>query len=385
MKGRMKKWSVVLLAAAILTSSQTVSFASSPSFARTDDEWTGLKDNRLEYGEIPDLIHEYNITVQNNQYKYNDFINDYGHTRTDVSNEYISLAIDLESEKSGGDDAASKISDMQLQIQADNLRKQADNNIEDSETYYLTYCQAEDNLSESAEAKFISYYRSKAELETAKEQLEVLQSAFEQTTLKRQAGTATQAEVLSAEESVKTQEEVIKKLELEIENTRQKLIVMLGWKGNDQPEIGDLPQISMDEINSIDQESDKKTAVSNNYTLKINKKKLENAQEEANKNDLQKTIAANEKQIGVSVTDAWQELRKTKLAYEQAEAEALTENRKTDIASQKYAAGVITQHELQSQQHEQSEKQRTTETAKMDLLNAYEIYRWNIKGLAKAE
>jgi hypothetical protein len=216
----------------------SAAMASSPSFARTDDEWASLRDNSLEYGEIPDLIHEYNATVQNNRYKYNEFIKDYGHTKQDVSDEYRKLANDLEADKSGEDDAASRISDLQLQLQADNLRKQADDNVEDSDTYYLTYSQAEDNLSESAETRFISYYSSKLNLETANEQLEVLKSNYEQTALKQKAGTATQAEVLSAEEAVQAEEETIKKLELEIENTRQKLIVMLGWKGTDQPEIG---------------------------------------------------------------------------------------------------------------------------------------------------
>lgn len=50
--------------------------AGSPEFSRSAEEWAGLKDNVLEYEEIGDLIHEYNVTVQNNQYDYNQFIKD---------------------------------------------------------------------------------------------------------------------------------------------------------------------------------------------------------------------------------------------------------------------------------------------------------------------
>lgn len=359
--------------------------ASSPSFAKTEEEWAALKDNHLDYSEIPDLIHEYNITVQNNQYKYNDFLNDYGHTRVDVSNEYIKLADDLEEDKSGDDDAASKISDLQLQIQANNLRKQADDNVEDSETYYLTYMQAEDNLSESAENKFISYYSDLTELETEKEQLEVLNNNYNQTVLRQQAGMTTETDVLSSKEAVETQQDTIKKLELETENTRQKLIVMLGWKGSDQPEFGELPEVSADEINAIDPEADKEKAIENNYTLRINKKKLENAQEEATKQDLQKTISANEKQIGISVTSAWQDLTKAELTYGQKQNEAVTENNKTALAEQKYSAGLITQHELQAQQNALTESQHAVKTSAMDVLKSYMIYKWDIKGLANAE
>jgi hypothetical protein len=141
----------------------------------------------------------------------------------------------------------------------------------------------------------------------------------------------------------------------------------------------------MDEIAAIDLEADKKTAVENNYTLRINKKKLENASEDATQTNLKKTIAANEKQIGVTITGAWQDLNKAKLAYEQADSEAQAENRKTEQAAQKYAAGLITQHELQSQQHTLSEKQRAAETASLDVLKAREVYQWDVKGLAGAE
>ena len=38
----------------------------SPEFSRTAEEWARLRDNVLEYGEIEDLVYEYNTTVLNN-------------------------------------------------------------------------------------------------------------------------------------------------------------------------------------------------------------------------------------------------------------------------------------------------------------------------------
>ena len=43
-------------------------WAASPEFARTEEEWTKLEDNTIEYWELEDLVHEYNATVQNNYY-----------------------------------------------------------------------------------------------------------------------------------------------------------------------------------------------------------------------------------------------------------------------------------------------------------------------------
>ena len=42
--------------------------AASPEFARSAEEWERLRDNILEYDELEDLIHEYNVTTQKNQY-----------------------------------------------------------------------------------------------------------------------------------------------------------------------------------------------------------------------------------------------------------------------------------------------------------------------------
>ena len=181
------------------------------------------------------------------------------------------------------------------------------------------------------------------------------------------------------------QDKRIANLEQEIESTRQKLIVMLGWRGTDQPEMRELPPVDLDEIAAIDYEADKQEALENNYTLRINKRKLENAIEKANKEDLEKTISANEKQIGVSLLSSWQSLMTAKLLYEQALADEAAEQRNTELGRQKWNAGVITRHELEQQEYALAEKQRTVQTSAMSLLEALETYRWGVKGLASAD
>ena len=392
MKNRhMRKQKKILMASAILWTtavlgavSPLTAFAANPEFARTPEEWEKLRDNVLEYEEIADLVQEYNVTVQNNQYEYNKFIQDYGRTREDIAKEYRDLADDLESDMSGGDSAMEKIADLQLQLQADQLREQADDNLEDSHIYYLTYCQAEDNLVMSAQSRMISYYSTQLELESAREKRATLQNDYQLLLAQQQAGMATENQVLDAEESILEQEKTIYNLEMKVESTRQKLITMLGWKGTDQPEIGNLPQVDLEEIDAIDLEKDKQEALENNYTLNINKRKLENAREKNNKEDLEKTIISNERQIGVSVTAAYQSLITAKMSYEQALENRVTEERNTELARQRWNAGVITQYAFQEQEYMLSEKQRSVETASMALLEALETYRWNIKGLASA-
>ena len=104
------------------------------------------RTNVIEYDEISDLIHEYNATVQNNQYDYQKFREDYGDTNSDVADAYNDLAQDFYDDMSGETDVGSMMSDLQPDIQARNMLKQADNTLEDSKIYLLTYEMAEDNL-----------------------------------------------------------------------------------------------------------------------------------------------------------------------------------------------------------------------------------------------
>lgn len=368
----------------VMEGSSMAASAASPEFARMSEEWAKLQDNTLEYDEIADLIHEYNVTVQDNQYQYNEFVKDYGRTNTEVADGYRRIANELESEMTG-DDGSGLITDFQLEQQAKQLREQADDNVEDSRTYSLTYSQAEDSLVLSAQTKFINYYMEQLELQSAEEQKKCLENTYALTQTQRQAGLATDTEVLDAQEAVQEQEKTISNLKQEIENTRQELIVMCGWNGNDQPEISSVPEIDMEEINVIDLESDKQAALTNNYTLQINKLKLENAQDYDNKANIQKTIDGNEKQIQVSVTSSWNSLQTAKMSYEQAVSDEAAQERSMQLASQKWNAGMITQYEYENEQSSLEMKKIAVETAKLSLLQALETYRWDVNGLAAAE
>lgn len=359
--------------------------AGSPEFSRSEEEWAGLKDNVLGYEEIGDLIHEYNVTVQNNQYDYNQFIKDYGKTREDVAQSYRDLANDLEGSKSGEDSGAAMVSDLQLELQAKQLREQADDNLEDSQINYWTYEQAEDNLTLSAQSKFISYYNKKLELESAQEELKNMENNYNLAVTRRQAGTVTEADVLDCKEQMLEQEKTVSKLEQEIESTRQKLIVMLGWSGSDKPEIKDISELDLSEYANFDLEADKQKAQENNYTLKINKRKLENAKDDNNKEKISNTIQGNQRQINVSITSAWQNLQTAKLSYEQAEADASTEQRNMELTLQKWNAGMITKYEYEKQQSILSSARNSVKAARLSLLETLETYRWNVNGLASAE
>lgn len=384
MKKRVKGLVILGIAGFMGTVIPLTSPASSPEFARSEQEWERLRDHVLEYGEIADLIHEYNVTVQNNQYAYNEFIKDYGRTKEDVSQAYRDMADKLE-ESMSGEEGMGMVSDFQLEQQAKKLREEADDLLEDSKIYYLNYSQTEASLVLSAQSKFLSYYKNKLELESARLQKKVLENRCTLAQTQLQAGLVTRIEVLNAQEAVLEQEKTIAELEQQIENTRQSLIVMCGWKGSDQPQIGAVPETELAVIDGIDLEADKQLALENNYTLQINQRKLDNAKDADNQANLQKTIASNRRQIQLSVTNAWQSLQTAKRTYEQTVSEKELEEQNLNLSAQKWNAGMITQYDYESAQVTMQTKALAVQTAFLELTEALETYRWNVHGLASAE
>lgn len=376
---------VLALTAVMGGLSPMAALGASPEFARTEQEWARLQDNVIEYDEIPDLIHEYNATVQNNQYDYQKFREDYGDTNSDVADAYNDLAQDFYDDMSGETDAGSMMSDLQLDIQARNMLKQADNTLEDSKIYLLTYEMAEDNLAATAQSNMISYHKKQLELEQKQTDLELAREKYSLEQVKQAAGTVTAVDVLTAKESLQSSENNIKELESGIENLKEELYISLGWKHNDSPDIKELPQMDVSRIDGMDPDRDLETALENNYTLKINKRKLENASSKTTRESLETKIRNNEKQIGASLSSAYKNVLSARLSYEQAVAEAQLEETNTNIAAGKLQAGMMTSLEYKEQEYKMESSRLNAEMAAVSLFQAMETYDWSVKGLASAE
>ena len=94
---RLKQALSLGMAGVMMTAAPITAFAASPEFSRSAEEWARLQDNKIEYDEIADLIHEYNATVQKNAIDLSKFRKDYGESNDEWANRYRELADDLQS------------------------------------------------------------------------------------------------------------------------------------------------------------------------------------------------------------------------------------------------------------------------------------------------
>ena len=101
----MKRWKIAGLFAMafVLSTAPLKALAVSPEFAYTEEKWASLKDNKLEYDEISELIHEYNTTVRQNALDYQEYR---GKTSTEISKEYYESADEVTQRISYPDDVS---------------------------------------------------------------------------------------------------------------------------------------------------------------------------------------------------------------------------------------------------------------------------------------
>lgn len=378
----MRKWKQIgaFTLAAVMTFSGPAStvWAGSPEFSRTAEEWAKLRDNTMEYDELKDLIHEYNVKVQKNQLDINDKKKD-DRVTSDEYARYYRDAADTARSSISGDNA---LTDAQNAVAARQADEQADKNVEDLTVDQLNYDQEEATLVASAQTSMINYFQQKYELEVLKDNLELLQAVYQSVLVKQSAGMATQTDVLDALQNIQNTQTSVDKTAASIEQTRQKLCIMLGWKYNDTPDIKDIPQVDMARIDSMNPDSDTETALNNNFTLKVNKRKLQNATADITKDTLNRTISSNEQNIGTDVVKSYQEVLQAKAAYEQAVTEFNLESKNMEAAERKVQVGSMSGLDYRKQKNALITKTNGVKTAELTLFQSVQTYTNAVNGLA---
>lgn len=380
----MRKWKQIgaFALAAVMTFSGPAStvWAGSPEFSRTAEEWAKLRDNVMEYDELTGLIREYNVTVQKNQLDISDKKNDDKVTRDQYAQYYRDAAFDARSNASGDD----PVSDAQAQVAAAQAEEAADKVTEDITVHQLTYDQQEAGLVASAQSSMISYFQQKLELESAKDSLEYMEAQYQAVLVKQSAGMATLSDVLAAKEGVQSTQASIEKLTGSIEETRQKLLVMLGWKYSDTPEIRDIPAVDFEHIAAMNPETDKDAALEKNYTFNINKRKLANAVAELTKETLKRTVSSNEQNIKSEIVKNYQAVLQAKASYEQAKGEFELESKNMETAEHKQQIGTLSRLDYMKQKNIFNTKDNAMKKAQLTLFQAVQTYDNAVNGLASA-
>ena len=370
------------LAAALAGAAPAGALAASPEFARTPEEWERLRDNTLEYEEIPDLIREYNSTVQNNMISYGDYR---GKDANEVADDYREAAQTLydsvvwPSEDDTGYAMLYSAAET-AQAQARQLEKMADENVSDGMIIKWQYDQVEASLSSTAQNLMSQYYQLLENRKTAEAGKELAEASLRSVETQASLGMATENDVLTAREAVKTAEAGVISAESNIQSVKQNLQVMTGWAYNSEPEIAQMPPVDVTRIDAMNPETDLEKALENNYTLLIAKRTLENTSDAANQQIQRQTIANTEQQIASGLTDLYSQVLQARNTYDQARSALELEEKNMAAAETKYGLGMISRLEYLQARNAYVESQANFRIQELALQSAMDAYDWALRG-----
>lgn len=385
---RAKRLAGAVLAAGAITAMPFQAFAQrSPEFAYSAEKWATLRDNKLEFDEISDLVHEYNPTVVQNEISYKDYLTK---NRDDVAQDYYDKANEIYSNISypDSDDAnygSGVAAALRNEQQAKSLMEQGDENTDDQATMRIQYDQAEARLAKQAEGLMITYWTQYYNLDSAKARIAQAKLSCQSEQNRLAAGMSTQAKVLSAKESVSNAEAALVTAESNLASTKESLCLMLGWGYGADVEIAELADPDQSKIAAIDVSADIQTALGNSYAYRLTKTQLTNARTDSVKEKLSETEKNQKETISNSVKSAYDSLLLAQSGYEQAQSALALQEVSMKSADAKLAAGTITKNTYENQQVSYTTAQVTAQTQKLSLLQAMNDYDWAVNGLASAE
>ena len=385
---RAKRLAGAVLAAGAITAMPFQAFAQrSPEFAYSAEKWATLRDNKLEFDEISDLVHEYNPTVVQNEISYKDYLTK---NRDDVAQDYYDKANEIYSNISYPDlDDANYGSGVAAALrneqQAKSLMEQGDENTDDQATMRIQYDQAEARLAKQAQGLMITYWTQYYNLDGQKARIEQAKLSYQSEQNRLAAGMSTQSRVLSAKESVSNAEAALVTAESNLASTKESLCLMLGWGYGADVEIAELAEPDQSKIAAIDVNADIQTALENSYAYRLTKKQLTNARTDSVKEKLTETEKNQRETISNSVKSAYDSLLLAQSGYEQAQSALALQEVSMKSADAKLVAGTITKNTYESQKASYTTAQVTAQTQKLSLLQAMNDYDWAVNGLASAE
>lgn len=376
---------VLAASAAALFQGEFTALAS-PTFSRTAEEWAVLQDDRLTWDEIPDLIHEYNATVRDNEQAYADDernlmdAQDIREAMIDQADDYDNMAMDIA--------GSSEASAAQYRAQANSMRDQADDNVTDKDILRWNYDRIEDSLVQNARLTFLDYYSSIEEQKKARTALDTAKLAYDSAVNRFNVGMATETEVLTARESMLQAEASIITADAAVDSTKKLLLVTCGWGYDSVVEIGALPEIDIAEIDATDPAADTETAIKQNYTLRTDERMLQNTNTSNNyvqlREKYEKKISDDTDQVRASVRSAYDALVSARNAYNDAVSARQLAADAAASAERNLAIGSISQSEYQTALKQLESAGYDEEIARIGVMTAKVNYDACVDGLASA-
>lgn len=215
---------------------------------------------------------------------------------------------------------------------------------------------------------------------TAKEKsVQAAEASYQATVNRQTSGMATAADVMDASDRLAQEKNLLSSYRQQASKARFDLLSTLGLEDDGQITIGSIPKPDLSAIDAINLDTDMETAVNNNASVQSVRHTGSGTYTEQERKAKKETEA--EGSARASIQAAYQEIQSARHSYQAALDYFESASLIYQSLQRKDQAGMLNQTEYLEGEAAYLEALASKETASMNLYQAWEAYRWEIKGI----
>lgn len=353
----------------------------------SQEDWNRLMDNTLEYGEITDLVKNFNPDISSAWSSYQQNVANL----TQAIETLQSARREMEGASSQAKGEGEIMDAMIYRGQAKGLgmviesigRTRDKLNRGDASSKARLYT-AQDQVVQGVKQLMIGYKTLEVQEKTLQSLIALYESALRAADASLGAGTGTQADRQGAAASLADARAKLASLTASKAQLYQNLIVLCGWQPQAQVIIGELPEITPEEAALFSPQADLQAAIGNNYTLIENRRDSRSKSSTALEAKARKAeqdenlLRVNLEELHTKILTAQNTLKAAQMDVEtarQLDAGIEVQNR----------VGMLSRNQYLGAKLDGIQKEAALHAAKAELLQAVENYQAAVAGNSPLE
>ena len=372
-----------LIGNSVFAADNTIKYGKS---SYSEEEWSKLMDNNLEYSEIEDLVNNFNPSISSAWTSYTSNISnlDYSIKDLEIARKELRLLSDNSKEEYDFTNVylyTAQANALNKVIESMNKAKTSLSKISSTNRPIR---QAAMQLTNGVKLMFISYDSLLKSEELLNEQLKLYEGMKTAAKAAENSGMSTSAEYTKTQLQAQEVRNNLDSLIAGKESLRKSLIMLCGWSEQDNPNIVPIMDVDLSKIDTFNPDEDIKKAIGNNFTL------IEFRNTKYKKSlGMKESRALSEEQmeanLKTNLNSLYADVQSKKSDYEAAKLSLETADINDNIANVKLQNKMISGVEYQGERLKNLQSRQAFETARMELLKSMEVYEAAVAGMAKVE
>ncbi len=339
-----------------------------------------ISDKTIEYAELGTFIHLYNTTVQNMKSSSESKKGQYSTLKTEfVSDLWDSVKKAKDALSDGDSEAYNTYKSYENSYKA--AIKSYNSVIEKLNSYGQTKSikSTEKQLTSAAQSLMISYNTLKLNLESTETLCEYYKAIYNNTMLKKNAGSATDIEVEAAKAGYISAQSSKEQAKASLDEIYKNLCIMLGLDENAGYTVANVPDPDMSYISGIDADSDRVKAVNNSSS--VQNVRHSKSSDSASYSVKEASEQSSEDNAKISYDSAYNSLITTSDEYSAAKSVLNDTEADWKLAQSKYSMGMLSKAEFLMEQVNYLNGRAQYESARLGLVTSINTYKWMLEGI----